>query len=133
MKTLDLEKIWQVMNKLSQKEAVLSEDNIFVSLLGNRSNYFQISFEGFLEYYSFKIENEVLCIFNNDGIPWENYTNDDFSYVHSVLISFSEKELEQWIDDEIKKQLKEQEVEKLERKDYIKKQIKNLENQLNKL
>jgi hypothetical protein len=130
MKTLDLEKTCQICNILSKKESELSEDNIFVSLLGNRSNFGATEFESFLDYYSFKIQNTMLCIFNDDGIPWETYTNQDFSYIPLNLLDFNEQELENWMEEEIKNQLKQQEIEKLQRKEEIKAQIERLQKQL---
>ena len=51
---LDLKKIWEVMNKLSYEESKLSEEqDKYVQLLGHSSNYCNISFERFLNYYSF--------------------------------------------------------------------------------
>ena len=133
MKELNLYRLWEVCNVLSNKLSELSEQNIFISLLGHRSNYNKINFKNFLKYYNFKIEDDVIIVFNDDGIPYEPYNNDDFSYIPSVLLSFYEKDLEKWIDDEIEAQLKQQKLEKLQRKDYIKSQIKNLETQLNNL
>jgi hypothetical protein len=130
MNKLDLEKTWQVLNKLSSKIGELSEENIFVSLLGNRSNYTEISFENFLDCYSFKIQDTELCVFNDDGIPWEEYTNNDFSYIPLSLLDFSEEELENWMKVEIENQLKQQEVEKLQRRENIKAQIEILQKQL---
>ena len=133
MKTLDLEKLWEVCNTLSLKEAELQEQDIFISFLGNKSNFCAQTFESFLEYYSFSIEGETIIVFNDDGVPYEDYTNDDFSYVSTVLLSFGEKESEKWIDDETERQLAQQKLEKLQRKDYIKEQIKRLETQLSNL
>ena len=120
-------------NTLSLKESELQEQNIFISFLGNRSNFCAQTFESFLEYYSFSIEGDDIIVFNDDGIPYESYNNDDFSYVPAVLLSFGEKELERWIDNEIEKQLAQQKLEKLQQKDYIKSQIERLKTQLNNL
>lgn len=130
MKTLDLYKLWEICNKLSIRQEELSENNIYVFLLGRRSNFYSSTYEGFLEYYSFKVEDDNIVVFNQDGIPYEDYSNDDFSYVPFVLLYFGEKELEQWIETEITRQLNEQEVEKLQQKESIKAQINRLQKQL---
>lgn len=133
MKTLDLHKLWEVCNTLSVKESELQEQNIFISFLGNRSNFCAQTFESFLEYYSFSVEDETIIVFNNDPVSWEDFSTDDFSYIPVSLLNFSEKELEKWIDDEIEKQLNQQKLEKLQQKDYIKSQIERLKTQLNNL
>lgn len=133
MKELNLWKLWSVCNTLSNKQSELSEQNIYIGLLGNRSDYSEISFENFLEYYSFKIEDDTITVFNDDGVPYEDYHNDDFSYIPLSLLSFGEKELEKWMDDEIEKQLGQQKLDKLAEKENIKQKIKYLETQLNNL
>lgn len=133
MKTLDLEKLWSVCNTLSNKESDLCEQNIFVHLMGHRSNYGEISFEGFLEYYSFKVITDEILVFNNEPISWEEYTTDDFSYIPLSLLSFGEKDLGKWMDDEIENQLEKQKRNKLAEKEGIKQKIKHLETQLNNL
>ena len=92
-----------------------------------------MSFESFLEYYSFKFENDNLIIFNDDGIPWEDFTVNDFSLFPLYLLSFGEKELKDYIKNEINNQLKQQEVEKLEEKENLKQRIEILQKQLNNL
>ena len=133
MKELNLYKLWEVCNTLSLKESELQEQSIFISFLGNKSNFCAQTFESFLEYYSFSIEGDDIIVFNDDGIPYESYNNDDFSYVPAVLLSFGEKELERWIDDEIEKQLTQQKREKEQQKENIKSQIERLKTQLNNL
>jgi hypothetical protein len=131
MKTLDLDKLWEVCNILSEKESEFAEQSDYIYLLGNRSNFIAYSFEHFLEYYSFKIVEDEIMIFNDDGVPYESYTNEDFSYIPSVLLSFSRKELDEWIENEIERQLKQQEFNRLQEKENIKLQIENLQKRLN--
>lgn len=133
MKLLNLYKLSWLLNTLSEKESELAEQNIYVHLLGNRSNYTEMSFESFLNQYSFKIDEDEIIVFNQDGIPYEDYYNDDFSYIPLSLLSFGKKELETWMDDEIEKQLAQQELEKGEQKEKLKDQIKRLQTQLDNL
>ena len=130
MKELNLHKLWEVCNKLSEKESELSEEDVFISFLGYRSNYCEMSFEGFLNYYSFRIEDDVIIVYNNDGIPYENLTNDDFSYIPIELLDMSGEDLIVWIEVEVERQLEVQRVNKLAEKENIKEQIKRLEKQL---
>jgi len=133
MKILDLEKVWEIMNMLSEKQSELSEENKYVHLLGTKSNYTEMSFESFLEYYSFKFDNDNLIIFNDDGIPWENYTTNDFSEVLTVLLSFSAEKLNNWVETEVILQLEKQERAKMAEKENLKQKIEILQKQLNKL
>ena len=130
---LDLEKLWQILNILSNKQDDLCEQDIYVSLLGNQSNYCGSSFESFLDYYSFKVDGDKIIIFNNDPVQWEDYSNEDFSYVPICLLSFSAENLEEWIDIEIQEQLNQQKIEKAAEKERIEYEIKQLTKRLNNL
>jgi len=127
---LDLEKVWQVMNTLSGRELGLSEENCYISLLGNSSDYCPQEFDSFLNYYSFKIDGDDIVVFNNDPIPYEDWNNDDVSYFPLSLLSFGEN-LEKWIENEIEMQLKQQEEDRIQEKEAIERQIEQLNKRLN--
>lgn len=55
MKTLNLYRVWEILNKIVTKQNLLEEEDIFVSLLGVNSNYYPSTFENFLDYYSFSV------------------------------------------------------------------------------
>lgn len=134
MKNLDLYRLWEVCNILSNKQGELCEQDIYVSLLGNNSMYSSSSFESFLEYYSFKIDKENIVVFNDDSIPWEDdYTVNDFSYIPISLLSFSSENLEKWIENVIQDQLHQQDLEKSAEKERIEQEIKQLQKRLNNL
>ena len=128
--TLDLEKIWKLCNYFSDKQCALVEQKCYVQLLGNSSEYFSRDFESFLEYYSFKIEDNNVVIFNNDHIPYEDYNNNDYSYIHLNVLGFGEEELENYIKQMVDMQLKEQEEARIAEKENIKRQIERLQKQL---
>ena len=131
---LDLKKIWEVMNKLSYEESKLSEEqDKYVQLLGHSSNYCNSSFEGFLNYYSFKVDGEDIVVYNDDSVQWEDYRNNDFSTFPLFLLSLGEKDLEKWIENEIEMQLKQQEINKIAEKEEIKRKIEILTKRLNTL
>ena len=123
MKNLDLEKLWSVCNKLSNKEQELSERDIYVSLMGHSSNYSEMEFESFIKYYNFGFEDDNIVVFNDDGIAYESYTTNDFAYIPTILLSFDETMLEKYIENEINEQLEAQEREKVREKEEIEKQI----------
>ena len=60
MKTLNLYRIWEIANILQDKMDELVEQCIYVYLLGHRASYVPSQFENFLEYYSFKIEDNYI-------------------------------------------------------------------------
>lgn len=131
MKKLDLEKVWQIMNKLYQEESKIGEEqDKWIGLLGYSSTYCGLSFDGFLEYYSFKVKDDNIIVFNNDGVPYEDYSNDDFSYVPICLLSFSAEEIEKWIQEKVEKHIKQQEEDKKQKEQDIKNQIEQLQKQL---
>ena len=132
MENLNLRKVWEVMNTLSYRQAILAEqEDKYVQLLGSSSNYCPQEFEGFLNYYSFRIDGDEIIVFNTDPIPYESWNNDDVSYFPSVLLSFSAEKLNKWIETEIELQLAKQEREKIAEKENIKRQIELLTKKLN--
>jgi len=131
MKNLNLEKLWMVCNTLSEKEKELSEIGIWVYLLGGSSSFAAHTFEIFLYYYSFKIDEKDIVVFNNDSVPYEDYTVGDFSSIPISILDFGEEGLEEWIQNEVENQLKQQEEQKLRNKENIRQQIARLEKELN--
>lgn len=133
MRELNLYKLWEVCNTLSSKESELQEQGIFISFMGNRSNYGEMNFEKFLEYYSFRIDGDEIVVFNQDGVPYEEFTNNDFSYIPTVLLSFSAEKLESWMNIEVDLQLAQQKREREQQKENIKSKIERLKTQLKNL
>lgn len=134
MENLNLKKVWEVMNTLSYKQAKLAEEeDKYVELLGHSSNYCQQEFDSFLNYYSFKVDGDNIVVYNDDGVPYEDYNNNDFSYIPSVLLSFGDEKLESWIKTEIQLQLERIEREKIAEKENLERQIEQLTKRLNNL
>lgn len=130
MKQLNIYRVWEIMNLLSDYESELQEQDIFINLLGARSEYSKSSFENFLEYYSFKVDGNEICIFNDDGIPYEAYNNTDYSYLTLYVLELSDKEILELAEKTKEEQLKEQQKEKINRRKSIEQQIENLQKQL---
>lgn len=133
MKELNLHRIWQIVNILQDKIDELAEQDIFVYLLGHRASYVQSQFERFLDYYSFKVEDTYISVFNDDGIPYEDYTNDDFLSVPKELLSMSDEEILFWAEKGIKRQLEQQEKDKQSRKENILLEIERLNKEYKRL
>lgn len=133
MKEINLYRIWQIVNILQDKIDELAEQDVFVYLLGHRASYVQSQFENFLDYYSFKIEEGYISVFNDDVIPYETYTNDDFLSVPKELLIMSDEEILFWAEKEIKRQLEQQEKDKQSRKENILLEIERLNKEYKRL
>jgi len=133
MKTLDLYRIWEVMNFLIEQEDILNDKGLYPDFLGENSNYFEQEFSSFLEEYSFNVDENEICVFNNDGIPYEDYTNNDYSYISVELLSFNDEQLMNWIDKKTQDYIERQKHYKEEEKKNIEYKIKLLTEQLKKL
>lgn len=133
MKTINLHRIWEILNLLSNKQDELSDKDIYVYLLGNRSEFSSSNYEHFLSYYSFKIEKDYIYIFNDNPVPWEDYTNNDFNSIPLEILDKSDDEINIWAEEEIKKQLEQQELERQNRKENLRLEIERLSKEYNKL
>ena len=131
MKQLNLYRIWEVMNLFSYLESQLNEQDIYVGFLGASSRYCTRSFDDFLEYYSFRIEGDKVCVFNNDPVMWEDYTTEDFSYVPLYLLNLSDEQVSEAAEKIKQERLKQQELDKIAEKERIKAEIERLQKRLN--
>ena len=132
MKELNLYRIWQIMNKVSEAQDEIHEKDLYVYLLNTHSYYVPSEFGNFLNYFNFKIEKEYVEVFNYDPIPYENYNNDDVFYIPKKLISMTDEELGIWIEEKIQKELDRIERDKIAEKERIKADIYRLNKQLEK-
>ncbi len=134
MKTLDLYRVWEIMNFITEQEGLLNEKDIYPNFLGNMSKYYDQSFSHFLEHYSFRIDEDEICIFNDDGIPYEDYTNEDFSYIPKKLLSFNDYGyLTSWVREETELHLRREEENKKKEKKDLEDKIKFLTQRLEKI
>lgn len=133
MKELNLYRIWQIVNILQDKIDELSEQDVFVYLLGHRASYVQSQFENFLDYYSFKVEDYYISVFNDDFVPYEDYTNNDFLEIPKELLTMSDEEILILAEKEIKRQLEQQEKDKQSRKQNILLEIERLNKEYKRL
>lgn len=130
MKELNLHRIWQIITKVSEEQDKMHEKDLYVYLLNTRSYYVPSDFENFLNCFSFKIEKEYVEVFNYDPVPYENYNNDDVFYIPNKLLSFTDEELNVWIEEKTQKELDRIERDKIAEKERIKADIDRLNKQL---
>jgi hypothetical protein len=134
MEKLNLKSLWQVCATIAQKEEEFNENGVYPYFLGYFSSFIStMSFERFLEYYSFRIKDDKVVVFNDDKYPYEDFGADDFSCVPIYLLEVSEEGLEQWIKTEVASHLIKEEQENLAKKENIKKQIEILQRELEAL
>jgi hypothetical protein len=129
--TLNLYRVWEILQAISAESDTLEEKGIYESLLGNSSMYSSMLFESFLPFYSFKIEGNNLIVFNNDGIPYEDYSNDDYSFLPLTVLEMTNLELRVWIDEETERQLNTIEERQVLEKENLKLEIERLQKRLN--
>lgn len=130
---LDLQKIWNILNFITEQEYLINEKDIYPNLLGLNSSYYEQGFNHFLEHYSFSIRNNEICVFNDDQVPYEDFTNSDFSYIPVYLLDCNKDKIKEWIDNELKLHLINEEENKEKEKENLKNQIKTLTERLEKL
>lgn len=134
MKTLDLYRVWEIMNFITEQENLLNEKSVYPYFLGNTSKYYDQSFSHFLEHYSFRIDEDEICIFNDDGVHYEDYTNEDFSYIPKKLLSFNDYGyLTSWVREETELHLRREEENKKKEKKDLEDKIKFLTQRLEKI
>ena len=133
MKELNLHRIWQIITKVSEEQDKMHEQDLYVYLLNSHSYYVSSDFENFLNYFSFKVEKEYVEVFNCDPVPYENYNNDDVFYIPNKLLSFTDEELNVWIEEKTQKELDRIERDKIAEKERIKADIDRLNKQLENL
>ena len=133
MKTLDLYRIWQILNIIHNQENILSEKGIYLNILGHNSKYYEMEFEYFLYEYAFRVDADQIIIFNNDQIPFEDYTNNDFSFIPKELLSFNDTEVMAWVEEETKIFIAKLENHNKNERKRLEYKIQMLTNELNKL
>ena len=133
MKELNLHRIWQIINKVSEEQDKMHEKDLYVYLLQSRSYYVSSDFENFINYFSFKVEKEYVEVFNYDPVPYENYNNDEVFYVPKKLLTLTDQELNIWVEEKIQRELDRIERDKIAEKEKIKADIDRLNKQLERL
>ena len=133
MKTLNLHRVWEIMNKLTTKQNLLEEEGIYVQFLSSNSNYYNRSFEDFLDHYNFSINEWYLVVFNDDIVPYEDWTENDFNHIPREILDLTDDELDIWAEEEIKRWEEQEQLNKIAEKEGIKQQIERLQKQLENL
>ena len=70
-------------------------------------NNTSLEYEGFLDWFSFKMLKDTIMVYNNGQIPYEDGTWNDFNYIPFSVMKMTDREVEKWVLEEIKKKEKE--------------------------
>lgn len=128
---IDLKRIWEITQIIYNIQEKLEEKDIYLSY--NTSD----NFEYFIEDYSFKLdlENKQLCYYNDDPVPYEDYSYNEFNYLPLNILDYTDSQVIEWVYEkgneylEQEKQRKLQEISDLKRGiDISLERIKVLEN-----
>ena len=97
MEIINTKRIWEIFQIIDRidEDGVLDFNNTF------------LEYEGFLDWFSFKMLKDTIMVYNNDQIPYEDDTWNDFNYIPFSVMKMTDREVEKWVSKEIKKKEKE--------------------------
>ena len=134
MKTLDLEKVHKVMSIAHDFEmSVDEENNSNFKAFGQSDSFLPCNFKTFLKHYSFQVEDDVLCVFNNDNIPYEEYSYGIYNYIPVKVLDFTENELQDWLKLKLEEYNKKLAKDKIYALEFKKTQLKRLQEEIDRL
>lgn len=129
MKSLNLYRLWEIMNILYNKQEELHKEGKWISFFGDSSSYYGGGrFEDFIEHYSFRVRGKEVVVYST--MCHEDFTIDDFNYIPAKLLNYTNEEVSEWLKDEIKIQLAQLEEKREQDRIYVKQQIEILERRL---
>ena len=97
MEVINTKRIWEIFNIFEKIE----EDEVL------DFNNASLEYEEFLDWYSFKMLKDSIMVYNDDQVPYEDDTWNDFNYIPFSVMKMSDEEVEKWVLEEIKKKEKE--------------------------
>ena len=99
MEIINLKRIWEIFQIIDRidEDGTLDFNNAF------------LGYEGFLDWFSFKILEDTIMVYNDDQIPYEDDTWNDFNYIPFSVMKMSDEEVENWVLEENKRECEEYE------------------------
>ena len=100
--------------------------------IDNELDFYHISnHQAFLNHFSFSVDLEygIFTYFNDDFIPYDDYTNNHFSRIPITLLTATDSEVELWVTKSIEELRKSEEEERLQEIEILEKRIKLLKNE----
>lgn len=126
---IDLKRLWEITLIICNEIDEAPEEDFYINYTT------QYSFESFLNYFSIKIDiiREEITYYNDDNVPYEDFTYHDFNTLPLSILEFKDKEVKEWLYEKNKERvLKEKENRKIEI-DRLKRNIEILKEQVKKL
>ena len=115
MENINTKRIWEIFQIIDR----IDEDEVL------DFNNASLEYESFLEWYSFKIIRDSIMVFNDDRVPYEDYTWDDFNYIPFSVMKMLDEDVEKWVLEEIKKKEEEYVEWEQKRKETLLKEIES--------
>lgn len=126
---IDLKRLWEITLIICNEIDEAPEEDFYINYTT------QYSFESFLNYFSIKIDiiREEITYYNDDKVPYEDFTYQDFNTLPLSILEFKDEEVKEWLYEKNKERvLKEKENRKIEI-DRLKRSIEILKEQVKKL
>ena len=126
---IDLKRLWEITLIICNEIDEAPEEDFYINYTT------QYSFESFLNYFSIKIDiiREEITYYNDDKVPYEDFTYQDFNTLPLSILEFKDEEVKEWLYEKNKERvLKEKENRKIEI-DRLKRNIEILKEQVKKL
>ncbi len=97
MEIINTKRIWEIFQIVDRidEDGTLDFNNTF------------LEYEGFLDWFSFKMLKDTIMVYNNGRVPYEDYTWNEFNYIPFSVMNMSDEGVEKWVIEEIKKKEKE--------------------------
>ena len=126
---IDLKRLWEITLIICNEIDEAPEEDFYINYTT------QYSFESFLNYFSIKIDiiREEITYYNDDKVPYEDFTYQDFNTLPLSILEFKDEEVKEWLYEKNRQLvLKEKENRKIEL-DRLKRNIEILKEQVKKL
>ena len=94
MESINTKRIWEIFQIIDR----IDEDEVL------DFNNASLEYEGFLDWFSFKVLADSVMVFNDDPIPYEDYTWNDLNYIPFSVMNMTDEEVEEWVIEEIEKE-----------------------------
>lgn len=116
MEIINLKRIWEIFQIIDR----IDEDEVL------DFNNASLEYESFLEWYSFKIIRDSIMVFNDDRVPYEDYTWNEFNYIPFSVMNMSDEGVEKWVIEEINKKEEEYVEREQSRKETLLQEIERI-------
>ena len=115
MEVINTKRIWEIFQIIDR----IDEDEVL------DFNNASLEYEEFLDWYSFKMLKDSIMVYNDDQVPYEDDTWNDFNYIPFSVMKMLDEDVEKWVLEEIKKKEEEDVEWEQKRKETLLKEIES--------